>query len=96
MFVAKRLAKALVDEDHARYELTQLHPSSSYEDFFEGYRPETVGTSLVYALKRGPLARMAEVAGKTEGSVVLVVDEINRAERSSRVRRTPVPARVSG
>ena len=33
----------------------------------------------MYALKRGPLARMAEVAGKTEGPVVLVVDEINRA-----------------
>jgi hypothetical protein len=78
-FVAKRIARALAQEDDARWGLVQLHPSSSYEDFFEGYRPRTEGSQLTYAITPGPLARIAEVARKSDLEHVLVIDEINRA-----------------
>ena len=38
-FLAQRLAEALTS-DSADRALVQFHPSTSYEDFFEGYRPE--------------------------------------------------------
>ena len=37
-YVAQRLAEALAPIDEHRM-LIQFHPSTSYEDFFEGYRP---------------------------------------------------------
>ena len=38
-FLAQKLAEALAP-DAGRRAIVQFHPSSSYEDFFEGYRPE--------------------------------------------------------
>ena len=42
-YLARKLAEALVP-DPTRRSLVQFHPSTSYEDFFEGYRPETDAT----------------------------------------------------
>ena len=79
-FLARRLAKALApgSEDRA---LVQFHPSTSYEDFFEGYRPEEgPGGQIVYRLTPGPLARMAERAAEyPHRPQVMIIDEINRA-----------------
>jgi 5-methylcytosine-specific restriction protein B len=79
-YVAKRLAEALAP-DAARRAIVQFHPSMSYEDFFEGYRPRTNDDgAMTYALVRGPLARMAALAEKSPSVMhVLVIDEINRA-----------------
>lgn len=79
-FIAQRLARALTtDPGHLR--LVQFHPSTSYEDFFEGYRPRIDDAGhMVYKLVPGPLARIAEAAASDpDHDYVLIIDEINRA-----------------
>ncbi len=78
-YVARALAKALAP-DPTRRAIVQFHPSTSYEDFFEGYRPEELGGQLSYQLRKGPLALLAERAEANPGVPhVLVIDELNRA-----------------
>jgi len=80
-FVAQRLAEAFAG-DPARTTLVQFHPSTSYEDFFEGFRPlQAAGGVLTYALQDGPLRIMAALAEPDPThTYVLVIDEINRAQ----------------
>ena len=79
-FLAQRLAEALAPKPEDRT-LVQFHPSTSYEDFFEGYRPEEGPEGqIVYRLTPGPLARMAERAAEyPQRRQVMIIDEINRA-----------------
>ena len=78
-YLAKRLAEALAPDPEFRG-LVQFHPSTSYEDFFEGYRPvPAAGGGVSYRLTSGPLARMAAHAEEHSGRHVMVIDEINRA-----------------
>jgi 5-methylcytosine-specific restriction protein B len=78
-FVAMKLAQHIAGDDNYT-EIVQFHPSYSYEDFFQGYRPVTsVSGSLSYELKDGPLRRIVDQAVKNpEFNYVLVIDEINR------------------
>lgn len=80
-FVAQRLVEALVSGDE-RSMLVQFHPSTSYEDFFEGYRPITSSDDrIAYKLISGPLRIMADraEADPLHRPHILVIDEINRA-----------------
>jgi len=79
-YLARRLAEALAP-DPQRRKIVQFHPSTSYEDFFEGFRPEAgVEGDISYRLTPGPLALLAEDARKTPGARhVMLIDEINRA-----------------
>jgi 5-methylcytosine-specific restriction protein B len=79
-YLAQRLAATIAPEPSRRV-LVQFHPSTSYEDFFEGYRPrEGPGGTLSYELRQGPLALMAERAAAAPNTRhVVVIDEINRA-----------------
>ena len=79
-FLARKLAHVLAG-DPTRAPLVQFHPSTSYEDFFEGYRPLAgKGGTLSYALTEGPLAQIARQADEDPLSQhVMVIDEINRA-----------------
>lgn len=75
-YVAMSLAEYLVS-DASNVQLVQFHPSYSYEDFFEGYRPTERGT---FALTAGPLRRIANEARDNPGEpYILIIDELNRA-----------------
>ena len=78
-YVAKAIA-----EEYARtgggFQIVQFHPSYSYEDFVEGYRP-TLGDSGQpgFKLTQGPLRRVAaDAEANPDATYVLVIDELNR------------------
>lgn len=80
-YVAKELAKHLVT-DPSQVRLVQFHPSYSYEDFFEGYRPVLEDGQPTFALKDGPLRLLAAEASNPENrenAYILIIDEMNRA-----------------
>ncbi|WP_007024784.1 DUF4357 domain-containing protein [Saccharomonospora iraqiensis] len=62
--------------------LVQFHPSYSYEDFFEGFRPQGNSGEVAFRLVDGPLRQLADAASREGNRHIphfLVVDEINRA-----------------
>lgn len=62
--------------------LVQFHPTYSYEDFVEGFRPVATsdGSGAALTVQPGPLKRIADEATKAPGKAfILVIDEINRA-----------------
>lgn len=74
-FLAKAIAKHLSDG----YAVVQFHPSYSYEDFVEGFRPAKHGETFTFELKPGPLVAIAnEARANPDQTFVLIVDEINR------------------
>ncbi|MDN3905541.1 AAA family ATPase [Arthrobacter sp. YD2] len=80
-FLAGKLARHLVGEEHANHVTTvQFHPSYAYEDFFEGYRP-VKGTDgqVAFSLVSGPLRRIAgAAAAERDKPFFLIIDEMNR------------------
>lgn len=76
--VARKLAHYWGD---TRVIAVQFHPSYSYEYFVSGYRPSVSPSgALTYAVERGPLLVAIDLAQSNPGEhVVLVIDEINRA-----------------
>lgn len=82
------IAQAIVESHDLgddSFEIVQFHPSYTYEDFFEGYRPtqqharQDSGQGLSFTLKAGPLKRLAERARQDrERPFFLIIDEINR------------------
>lgn len=81
-YLARELARHIVGSaDSSRARLVQFHPSYSYEDFFEGFRPsETPSGQATFKLVPGPLRRLASEARDNPGEpFVLIIDEMNRA-----------------
>ncbi len=77
-FVARKLADH-VARDGGSVTLVQFHPSYSYEDFVEGFRPTLDGDTSGFALREGPLRRAAQQARlRPDRKHVLVIDELNR------------------
>ena len=78
-YLARELARHLTDDGAVK--LVQFHPSYTYEDFFEGFRPEPGGSgTLTFALRAGPFRDFAEVAADNPTTAyILIIDEINRA-----------------
>lgn len=78
-YLARAIAAHLTDADAVR--IVQFHPSYSYEDFFEGFRP-TPGDdgSVGFSLRPGPMrALAAEARPDPARPYILIIDEINRA-----------------
>jgi hypothetical protein len=78
-FIIKALANSIASPENVQ--LIQFHPSFSYEDFFEGYRPKISSDekSMIFEKSPGPLRRMAEKAAANPNEpFVLIIDEINR------------------
>ncbi|MCM3504888.1 AAA family ATPase [Curtobacterium sp. ODYSSEY 48 V2] len=80
-FLAQALSKHVTDGTDGETTIVQFHPTYSYEDFFEGFRPVANDDSgnLAFALRKGPLRRLADAAAANpEANYFLVIDEINR------------------
>ena len=78
-YVAKRIAEHC-REHGGDFKIVQFHPSYSYEDFVEGFRPTlTEGGQAGFQINPGPLRQIAEeAAAKPDAYFILVIDEINR------------------
>jgi 5-methylcytosine-specific restriction enzyme B len=78
-YLASKLARHLTEDGAVK--LVQFHPSYTYEDFFEGFRPESGGSgTLTFTLRAGPFRDFAEVAAANPTTAyILIIDEINRA-----------------
>ncbi len=81
-FVSKRIGE-WAKEYGGDYRIVQFHPSYSYEDFVEGYRPTLSGSQAGFELRDGPLKEIAKKAeSKPDNTFILVIDEINRTNVS--------------
>jgi 5-methylcytosine-specific restriction enzyme B len=81
-YVVRELMRACGLTDN-QWSLVQFHPTYSYEDFVEGFRPnpEAGGEGKPgLTVEPGPLRRLAKEAREApDKPFVLVIDEINRA-----------------
>lgn len=79
-YQAQKIAELVAPFEAIR--IVQFHPSYSYEDFFEGYRPVATGDDgrMSFVLRPGPFRRIvSEAEAHPDVSYVLIIDEINRA-----------------
>ena len=77
-FVGRELARYYAKSPDAMAKV-QFHPSYSYEDFVEGYRPRMINGQPGFELVDGPLKRLAQAALESSEHIhVLLIDEINR------------------
>jgi MoxR-like ATPase len=79
-WLARKLARHLTGGQDPVVKLVQFHPSYTYEDFFEGFRPRGVNGQLTFELRSGPFRTFAEDAKDNPATpYILIIDEINRA-----------------
>ena len=78
-YVAREIAKKC-QRNGGDFEIVQFHPSYSYEDFVEGFRPKLFdGRQPGFELTRGPLRRIAHNArNNPNATFILIIDELNR------------------
>jgi hypothetical protein len=68
---------------NGQVEFTTFHQSYDYADFIIGFKPETVGDTMVFKPKPGLLLRIAKRARENSGQpYLLIMDEVNRGNIS--------------
>lgn len=81
-YIARAFARQLSGAK-ARVTLVQFHPSYTYEDFVQGFRPRLSEGTAGFDLRNGPLVEAADRArGEPDAKHFLIVDEINRGNLS--------------
>ena len=77
-YVAREIARQCEDNGGG-FEIVQFHPSYSYEDFVQGFRPRLHNGQPGFGLVDGPLLRIAERArANPDATFILLIDELNR------------------
>ena len=83
-WVAESLALYLTEGRNDALHMVQFHPTYAYEDFVEGLRPAAgTGGSIEFKVVEGVLVEAADQAREVDHPVVLVIDEMNRANLPS-------------
>ena len=83
-WVAERIAGYLTGGIEGAVRTVQFHPSYSFEDFVVGLRPIPGESGAIqFSPVDGVLVEMAELARDVEHPVVLIIDEMNRANLPS-------------
>ena len=82
--VAEKVGRHLTEGNDSAVHVIQFHPSYAYEDFVEGLRPtSTDNGQIAFETLAGRLVNIADEARKSDQPVVLVIDEMNRANLPS-------------
>lgn len=78
-FIAQHVVQHITGES-GFYDIVQFHPAYSYEDFIQGIRPvSTKSGTLTYPYRNGRFLDFCEKAKKYQGTCILIIDEMNRA-----------------
>lgn len=80
-YLTSKLAEDYVTENVI---FTQFHAETAYSDFVGGYKPVELKTGLSYEYQEGPLIQAIRRAqNNPTDKVLLIIDEINRANLSN-------------
>lgn len=78
-----RMAKIIANKLDATIFFTQFHAETSYSDFIYGIKPRLAYDELGYEENKGIFITSLNEAIKSNKNVVLIIDEINRANLSN-------------
>lgn len=81
-----RMAKKIVENLNAKDFFIQFHAETSYSEFIFGLRPKINSESIGYEILKGEFTKAIEFANEDankDKNVVLLIDEINRANLSN-------------